>query len=303
VTIPTGGAPSPPEPNADRHSSAVLPILPPRRTRIRDDLRRFLHDTGLSRRGFASILNGSPELQIKTNESAISRFLRPQATSSKVGDRVVLAIEAYLNKHVRPEWERGEAADPDPPSASLVEVARAFFGMGRHKVRQYHGSVPGIYRFYSYSESEKGSSAVCLGAIRLDSSFGAEELQTSITDSGRTIREEFQGYYIYRGDSLIAMLRNKNGSQPKFYILAISSYDTEDGQRESLSGLLIKTGVERPVFGAAIHMVRDDNAFEGTDVVSRASVDADILRKLDSRQWLHKIRRPPKASRARVKRS
>jgi hypothetical protein len=293
--------PAPDESVGQLQPEVVESVFGPRRTRIRSDLRKFLRDESISIRAFVRMLSSDPDPQISvtTNDSMIRRFLNLDA--SKASDTVVLAIEAYLNKHVRPEWEKGEADDPDPPSASLVEVARVFFGMGRHKVRQYHSSVPGIYRFYSYSESEKGSSAVCLGAIRLDENFGAEELQTSITDSGRTIREGFQGYYIYRGDSLIAMLRNKNGSQPKFYILAIPNYDTEDGQRESLSGLLIKTGAERPVFGAAIHMVRDDNAFEGTDVVSRASVDADILLKLDSRQWLHNIHLPPKASRARAK--
>jgi hypothetical protein len=207
-----------------------------------------------------------------------------------VGDEVVLAIETYLNRHVRPEWEKDdEPGEPAPPPASLFEVARAFFRMGQHKVRQYHHSVPGTYRFYAYSESDRGRAAVCLGAIRFDEDFSVEELQTSvIEETGHIIREEFHGHYIYRGDSLIAMLRNKKGREPKFYILAIPSYDTVDGKRLSITGLLLKTGDARPVFGTTIHMIRNDHAFEGTNVIPREQVDAAILRILDSEQWLPK---------------
>ena len=83
--------------------------------------------------------------------------------------------------------------------------------------------MPGTYRFYAYSESDRGQAAVCLGAIRFDEDFSVDELQTGFREeSGNTIREEFHGHYIYRGDSLIVMLRNKEGRrEPKFYILAI----------------------------------------------------------------------------------
>jgi hypothetical protein len=73
-----------------------------------------------------------------------------------------------------------------------------------------------------------------------------------------------------------------------FYILSIPGYDSVDGKREYMTGLQLKTGAERPVFGSTIHMVRDDNAFDGTDVVPREQIDAAILRILDSGQWLPK---------------
>jgi hypothetical protein len=135
--------------------------------------------------------------------------------------------------------------------------------MRDYKIRQHHHSVPGTYRFCAYSESALGKSAVCLGAIRFNEDFSAAELQTWAMPSGNTVREEFEGHYIYRGDSLVAMLRHTREMEPKFYILAIPSAGTESGQRETLTGLLVKIGDGRPVFGTTIHMVRNKHAFEG----------------------------------------
>ncbi len=262
-------------------SSPEIRVNGPRRTRIREDLDRFLKDAKLSRRDFAEVLN--KESGLKTNEAAIRRFLNPQA--STVGNSVVLAIEAYLDKHVRPVWTKDDALLQPPPVASLFEVARAFFGMGPHKVRQYHRSVPGIYRFYAYSESDRGTQAVCIGAIRFGEDFRVNELQTSVADTGRTITEEFEGHYFYRAESLVAMLRLKEGHKPKFYVLAIPPYDSTDRRRQTLTGALLKIGAGRPVFTTTIHLVRREEAFKETDVVERGKVDESILKSLDSQQW------------------
>ncbi len=263
------------------------PIYGPRRTRIRDDLRRFLDEARVSMREFAARLNSRPELGITTNESTIRRFLNPNPLSTKVGNDVVLAIERYLDAHVRPKWERQELPQPAQAPASFFEASRAFFRMGEHKVERYHRSVPGTYRFYAYSEGGRGRSAVCLGAIRFNEDFGVEELQTSVVAATRaTIQEEFLGHYIYRGTSVIAMMAHKKEREPKFYTLAIPDYDTVDGKKASLTGLLIKTGGARPVFGTTIHLVRAEDAFQGTDVVPRDKVDPAILAILDSAEWL-----------------
>lgn len=254
-------------------------IFGPRRSRIREDLRRFLKEAKLSFRSFASLLH---EEGINTNEAAIRRFL--DLNAGRVSNAVVLAVEAFLDKHVRPQWEKDGLSEPTAPAASLFEVAQAFFGMGQHKVRQYHDSVPGTYRFYAYSE--RGRNAVCLGAIRFNEDFSVEELQTNSYKNGSTISERFLGYYIYRRDSLFVILHNQERREPKIYILAIPSYNDEHVKRQSLTGLLLRMGEERPVFGSAIHMVRDANAFAQTEVIARRQVDAGILRILDSRQWL-----------------
>jgi hypothetical protein len=284
---------APPTPESNPTPAQQMPeirIHGPRRTRIREDLYRFLKDAKLSRHDFALIINS--EFGLQTNEAAIRRFLNPKA--ARLGNDVVLAVEAYLNKHVRPEWEKTDPPPQAPPAASLFDVARAFFRMGQHKVRQYHRSVPGTYRFYAYSESDRGRQAVCLGAIRLNEDFSAEELQTSIARTGKIIREEFRGHYIYRGDSLIVMLGRKaasdaEGGEPKFYILSIPSYDDVDGQRQTLTGQLLKVGVERPVFSTTIHMVRNEAAFRETAVIPSTQIDdPDILSILDSKQWAPK---------------
>jgi hypothetical protein len=82
------------------------------------------------------------------------------------------------------------------------------------------------------------------------------------------------------------MLGDKQTRQPKFYTLAIPGYDTVDGKKASLTGLLIKTGGARPVFGTTIHLVRAGDAFEKTDLVPRGKVDDAILAILDSAEWL-----------------
>lgn len=256
-----------------------------RRRHIRDDLERFLtnRERPISRKLFATLLNAA--CGTSASEPTIRRFLDPDAKT--VSDKVVQAIDVYLDRYVRPQWKKDEAENQSA-AISLFEVARAFFHMQPSDARPYRDSVPGTYRFYAYSELERGREGVCLGGITFASDFSVEELQTSTELNGETINEEFHGHYIYHGESLIVLLRNKGNWKPKFYILSIPSYPAEDGKRQSLTGLQIKVGEDRPVFGDTIHMVRFKDAFEDTDVVARDSdkVGKDVLAILDSRRWL-----------------
>jgi len=219
------------------------------------------------------------------SETTIRRFLSTGAKS--VSDKVVQAIDAYLDRYVRPEWTK-EEAENQSVAKSLFEVMRAFFHMRSDDARPYRNSVPGIYRFYAYSELGGGCDVVCLGAINFAKDFSVEELQTSIEENGETINEEFHGYYIYYTKFLIVVLRNKVGWKPKFYILHIPDYPGDDGKRQSLTGALLKVGEDRHVFGTTIHMVRNKNAFKETAVVPRSSekVGSGIRAILDSRRWL-----------------
>jgi hypothetical protein len=262
------------------------PAWGPRRRRIREDLDRFLRnrERPISRNRFATLLNA--EFGTHASEATIRRFLDPNART--VDDKVVLAIEAYLDRYVRPEWEK-DKTENESAANSLFEVARAFFHMRLDDAKPYRDSVAGTYRFYAYSELERGRDAVCLGTIEFAKDFSVEEIQTG-TEHGNIINEEFHGHYIYHKESLIVMLRNKEGWKPKFYIL-FPSYPGNDGMRQSLTGLLLKVGQDRPVFGATIHMVRyKKDACKETDVVPRTSdkVDTDILAILDSHRWLPK---------------
>ena len=277
----------------DGLSFKIEPIFGSRRNLVRERLRTFLHDSKLSQREFAEIINNACSIPtnedaircIATNENAIRRFLNQHAP--RVGHDVVCAIEAYLAKLFQDPPPPSQDPPPPPVSpVSLFELARAFFRMRDHKIREYHHLVPGVYRFYAYSESPLGKSHVCLGAVQFNDDFSAKELQTWTRPGVNTVREEFEGHYIYRGASLIAMLRHASEMEPKFYILAIPSAGTEGGQRETLTGLLVKTGDGSPVFGTTIHMERNNHAFETTNVVPRDQVDKAILQILDSDQWL-----------------
>ncbi len=257
------------------------------RARIRDDLERFLSnpERPISRAHFATLLNAA--FGTNASETTIRRFLDPRAKT--VSDKVVEAIEAYLDRYVRPQWTKEEAED-QLIAKSLFEVMRAFFHMRPDDAKPYRNSVPGTYQFYAYSELEGGSDDVCLGAIEFTKDFNVKELQTSLEENGETINEEFEGHYIYYGKFLIAMLRNKDGWKPKFYILSIDPYSGNDGKRQSLTGSLLKVGEKRDVFGATIHMLRNKDAFEETNVVPRSSekVRSKVLETLDSQEWLPK---------------
>jgi hypothetical protein len=258
------------------------------RKRIRDDLDRFLtnQERPISRNHFAALLNAA--FETNATEVTIRRFLNSNAKS--VDDDVVRAIDAYLDRYVRPAWAT-EETENQLIAKSLFEVMRAFFHMRPDDARRYRNSVPGTYQFYAYSELERGRDAVCFGAIEFAKDFSVEELQTSTEENGETINEEFQGHYIYHEKFLIAMLRNKDGWKPKFYILSIDPYPGDDGKRQSLTGSLLKVGEkQRHVFGATIHMLRYKDAFKDTDVIPRDSkkVSTKLLETLDSQEWLPK---------------
>jgi hypothetical protein len=265
------------------------PIWGQRRRRIRDDLDRFLRneERPISRNHFATLLNA--EFGTKVSEVTIRRFLDRDAKS--VSDTVVRDIDAYLDRYVRPEWEKDQA-ESEAAAKSLFEAARTFFHMRPDDAKPYRDSVPGTYRFYAYSELAGGRDVVCLGAIKFAKDFSVEELQSSIEPNDKKISEEFHGHYIYYRNCCIAMLRNKDGWKPKFYILYIPPYLAEDdGKRQSLTGLQLKVGEERHVFGSTIHMVRNKDAFKETNSVPRSSekeVGERILEILDSQRWFPK---------------
>jgi hypothetical protein len=261
-------------------------IWGPRRTRIRDDLRKFLGDAKISAKRFTMLLANEPEFGVKTSESGIVRFLDPAKPT--LSDTVVLAIERYLDKYVRPEWEKAEWQPPqrgDP----LFEAARTFFGMGRYKVRQYIDVVAGTYRFYTYSEAGKGR--VCYGAFRLDSDFRVADRQTSIPPGEtKEVTEDYEGFLVFRGDTANVLLRNVDvkNHRPKFYVLSISQFpDRVTGKRNSMSGMLLKSGGKTDLFCTPIHMIRDEDetAFCHTTIVPWDTVDPHILKVLDSGQW------------------
>ena len=86
-------------------------------------------------------------------------------------------------------------------------------------------------------------------------------------------------------NSMIVLLRARNLGRPKFYILSIAPYETEDGEKQVLSGVMVKTGASQDIFCGAIYMVRKDAAFGECDMVARSEVPQEILEILDSPRW------------------
>ena len=262
------------------------------RDRIRDVLLHHMYivnpETGkreglkVSGQKVSRFINERPSVfkGFKTNPVTIERFL--DMSAGTVRAQTVSALGLYLS-----EIEKIQPASRDIAS-TMFEATKAFFGMSDMKANQYLLSVVGTYAFYAYSE--QGKSRVCRGAIEFSAdesgNFNAREVQRSIPPGGSKVYiEHHDGHFLFRRNSMIVLLRASNLGRPKFYILSIAPYETEDGEKQVLTGALLKTGASQDVFGGAIYMVRKDTAFEECDMVASAEVPEEILEILDSQRW------------------
>ena len=266
-----------------------------RRTTIRENLSAYLKTSGVARVRIALFINERPEIfGISVHSDTIRRFLDPK--EGKVGNDRVAALELYLKIQNFPD-EAVPPLTPGPPPellaaagefARFFPVARAFFGMNPGKVDQYRDSIIGTYAFYAYSERNR--TRVCRGAIafRIDAAgdFCVEELQKSVVPvTKRVIVEKYSGHFLFRKNVTVVILTEKKRAIPKFYILSIENYHSEDEKIIRMTGVQLKIGEFKNVFTGNIYLTRNENAFNECDVVPPSEVPPDIMAYLDDNMW------------------
>ena len=261
---------------------------------IRRDLRQRLvshiegtrENPGPSPRDIAADIERHVEVYGRAvSASTIYRFVNPK-NPVMVSDKCLEVLETYLERA-----SRGEAMAPARETGRLFAELQAFFEMRLppDTVIELQRAVAGMYAFYAYSES--GRERVCQGAIEFsvaqNGDFEVREVQRGVPSVARIAHNEvFTGHFIFGHNSLIAMLRDDQEKQPKFYILSIPPYRNNDKQNVVMDGALLKIGVQQTVFIGNVLLVRRETALEECTVMERSEVEpSDILDYLDSDRW------------------
>ena len=109
-----------------------------------------------------------------------------------------------------------------------------------------------------------------------------KELQRSIPVGGDSAYNEiFNGYFIFRHDSLIAFLRDDQSNHPKFYVLSIEGYRDDAGKNHVLGGSLLKIGAHKDVFSGNVYMIRRNTTFDECTMLDASDVPPPIISFLD----------------------
>jgi hypothetical protein len=265
------------------------------RRRIRANLNRHMKVDRVSARQIAAFIKERPDKfdGVTVSPDSVKRFLDVKA--GKVADVRVAALERYLEiEHEAastappPRYNRsGHAGTREPQS--LFPAARDFYNMRPEKAAQYRDAVIGLYAFYAYSE--KGRARVCRGAIEFSvdpaGEFTVTETQRSVPFGGDiTYNEVFTGHFLFRKNSLFALLRDDEEKHPKFYVLSIEPYKNDSKDKKMVMiGALVKIGAQKDVFIGNVYMVRRDTALDECTMMDRSDVPTPIIDYLDSGMW------------------
>jgi hypothetical protein len=255
-----------------------------RRTKLRDRLASFMKKHKVSGHEISDFIKADPKVfgGVTVGTATVYRFLNAKDPRT-VADIRLAVLEKYL------EIMAEVAARPRKrkQAESLFLAARDFFHMRPEKADQYRDAVNGMYAFYAYSE--KGQEQVCLGAIEFKverGEFTVREEQRSIPEGGDEPHTEiFTGHYLFRGRSLIALLRDAQDKRPKFYILSIEPYPGNSKRNVVMAGALLKIGAQKDLFIGNVYMVRRATALKECRMLPRTDVSRTIRSYLDIGMW------------------
>ncbi len=173
----------------------------------------------------------------------------------------------------------------------LSAMLREFFSASPEDIRNCKDNIMGTYRFFAVSEDRRsaGRPYVVRGAIRFYHDEVNDALVVEERQEGWPVKEDhpadekrlvevFRGYFLAKGERVIAILTRDQNPMPKFYILDASSFAEDAHYATSMYGTMLKPGRDGVFFSSIIHMTRDQNAFEGCDIVPAEEIrDRGIL--------------------------
>jgi hypothetical protein len=253
------------------------------RDRIRSALAAHMKLYGLDEAKVARIIaKNSAGLGGKISADSINRFLDTSQGSVTVGVKRVALLDRYLQLP-KDTWESQPTVENRPPP--VFPALQSLFRMRPAKADQFRDKVTGVWAFYAYSEW--GRSRVCRGGIEFtvvaDGELRAKEVQKSVP-FGSTLPyyEWHSGHFLFRKNTLIAILREKIQSLPKFYILSLEPFENDHGQYMVMTGTFLKIGAKQDVFAGKVHMIRDHTALalDKADMIPASEVAA-VLPYLD----------------------
>jgi hypothetical protein len=258
-----------------------------RRRRLRKELKDYMDPNKVSCREIAAYITAQPPEAfggISMSSDTVRNFLDEEA--GKVGNKYVDAIERFLKR-------QANGQDSPPLPTSFFTAAASFFRMVPAKAEQYCGSILGSYAFHAHSETERPKvSRGALSFTRVDGALCVSERQETIPPgSTKPHREFYSGHFLFRKDTVIAMLSEQGhqGHQgralPKFYILSITGPTDDEGKKLIMCGVMMKLGEDKSIFTSYVHLTRSETALNECAVIPRREVPDDILGYLDGDMW------------------